>query len=47
MIAEECQRWQAAYVVMGAYGYGRIMEAFGGVTKRTLANARLPILLGH
>ena len=47
LIAEEAARWQADYVVMGAYGRGRLMEAFGGVTKRMLTNSKLPLVLGH
>lgn len=47
LINEECARWSADYVVMGAYGRGRLMEAFGGVTKRMLATSERPIVLGH
>lgn len=47
LIAEEAERWQADYVVMGAYSHGRLMEAFGGVTKRMLSRSALPLLLGH
>lgn len=47
LIAEEARSWGADYVVMGAYGRGRLMEAFGGVTKRTLEHAQLPVILGH
>lgn len=46
-IAEECGRWQADYILMGAYGRGRLMEAFGGVTKRLLATSKVPLILGH
>lgn len=46
-IAEECDRWRADYVVMGAYGRGRLMETFGGVTKRLLATSKVPLILGH
>lgn len=46
-IADEVSRWGADYVVMGAFGRGRLMEAFGGVTKRMLASSRVPLLLGH
>ncbi|MBN8829893.1 MAG: universal stress protein [Sphingomonadales bacterium] len=46
-IAQECERWRPDYVLMGAYGRGRLMEAFGGVTKRMLGKAKLPLLLGH
>jgi nucleotide-binding universal stress UspA family protein len=47
LIAEECVRWKADYVVMGAYGRGRLMESFGGVTKRLLAKSEVPLVLGH
>lgn len=47
LIADECARWRADYVVMGAYSRGRLMEAFGGVTKRMLTNSTLPLVLGH
>jgi hypothetical protein len=32
---------------MGAYNHGRLLELFGGVTKRMLANSALPLVLGH
>lgn len=47
LIAEEAQRWGADYVVMGAYSHGRLMETFGGVTRRMLGNSTLPLVLGH
>lgn len=47
LIADECRRWHADYVVMGAYSRGRLMEAFGGVTKRMLDNSAVPLVLGH
>lgn len=47
MIAAECARWSADYVVMGAYSRGQWMEAFGGVTKRMLAASKVPLVLGH
>lgn len=47
LIREECDRWNADYVLMGAYGRGRLMEAFGGVTKRMLATSEMPLVLGH
>jgi nucleotide-binding universal stress UspA family protein len=47
LIREECIRWSADYVVMGAYGHGRLMEAFGGVTRRMLADSPVPMVLGH
>jgi len=47
LIAGEGEAWRADYIVMGAYGRGRLMETFGGVTKRMLQDSRLPLLLGH
>lgn len=46
-IGEAAQYWRADYVLMGAYGRGRLREAFGGVTKRLLGTSPLPLLLGH
>lgn len=47
LIADEARRWDADYVLMGAFGRGRLMEAFGGVTKRMLTHSPLPLVLGH
>ena len=47
LIADECERWNADYIVMGAYGRGRLMELFGGVTKQMLANCQVPLVLAH
>lgn len=47
LILEECARRNADYVVMGAYSRGRLLETFGGVTKRMLANSTLPLIMGH
>lgn len=39
---------RAGYCVMGAYGKGRLSEAlFGGVTRRMIEAAALPLLLDH
>ncbi len=46
-IARESDNWRADYIVMGAYGRGRLRETFGGVTKRMLNGSKLPLLLGH
>lgn len=46
-IEDECALWKPDYVLMGAYGKGRLREAFGGVTKRMLGKATLPIVLSH
>jgi len=47
LIAEEGERWEASYVVMGAYGRGRLMGLFSGVTKYMLAECQLPLVLAH
>lgn len=47
LIAQEAARIGADYVVMGAYGRGRLLETFGGVTKRMLASSAVPLILGH
>lgn len=47
IIAEEAAQWRADYVLMGAYSHGRLMEAFGGITKRLLSHCTLPLVLGH
>lgn len=46
-IGEEYAQWRPDYLLMGAYGRGRLRETFGGVTKRMLGKAALPIILGH
>lgn len=47
LIVQEAARWGADYVVMGAYGRGRLLETFGGVTRRMLASSPVPLVLGH
>jgi len=47
IILDEMTRFRADYVIMGAYGHGRLLEAFGGVTKRLLATSPIPLVLGH
>lgn len=47
MIEDEASQRKADYVIMGGYGRGRIMETFGGVTRRMLTRAKLPLILGH
>jgi nucleotide-binding universal stress UspA family protein len=47
LILEEAINWNADYIMMGAYGRGRLMETFGGVTKRMLASSKFPLILGH
>lgn len=47
LIKEEAARLNADYIVMGAFGRGRLMEAFGGVTKRMLATSDRAVVLSH
>ncbi|SDA36422.1 universal stress protein [Sphingomonas sp. NFR15] len=47
LIAAEAIAFHADYVLMGAYSHGRLMETFGGVTRRMLGEAKLPLILGH
>ena len=47
LISAHAESWKADYVMMGAYGKGRLREAFGGVTKRMLGSSQMPLLLGH
>jgi len=47
LITAECEDFRADYVVMGAFSHGRLRELFGGVTKRMLDHASVPIVLGH
>jgi nucleotide-binding universal stress UspA family protein len=47
LICEEAALRRADYILMGAYSHGRLVETFGGVTKRMLKNLALPLLLGH
>jgi nucleotide-binding universal stress UspA family protein len=38
----------AMYIVMGAFGHGRVAEAiFGGVTRSMLLKSDLPLLLAN
>lgn len=47
-ILEACAATGAGYCLMGAYGHGRLREElFGGVTRRMLDAAQLPLLLGR
>ena len=47
LINAEAAAFQADYILMGAYTHGRLMETLGGVTKRMLRNAKVPLVLGH
>lgn len=47
LIAAECEVFEPDYIVMGAYGRGRFVEMFGGVTKRMLTRSAVPLILGH
>lgn len=47
-ILEECAAVGAGYCLIGAFGHGRRREElFGGVTRRMLDAAQLPLLLGR
>ena len=47
LITEQARHLHADYVVMGGYNHGRLMETFGGVTKRMLTKSKLPLVIGH
>ncbi|GGD99488.1 universal stress protein A [Tsuneonella deserti] len=47
-IIEQTRNEEASYIVMGAFGRGRAVEAlFGGVTRSVLAGSPVPLLLAH
>jgi nucleotide-binding universal stress UspA family protein len=47
VLEDACAEWHPDYILMGAYSHGRLMEAFGGVTKGMLTKSKLPLVLGH
>lgn len=48
LILRACEVREAGYCVMGAFGRGRIAaEIFGGVTRRMLDAARLPLVMSR
>ena len=48
VILDECDRFGADLLVMGAFAHGRGAETvFGGATRTALSNARVPILMAH
>lgn len=47
LIEAECARFNADYIVMGGYTHGRLLETFGGVTKRMLGGCAVPLVLSH
>jgi nucleotide-binding universal stress UspA family protein len=47
LIVKEATDWQADYIVMGAYSQGRMVELFGGVTKKLLTSSAIPLILAH
>lgn len=47
LIADECQARNADYLLMGAYNHGRLIETFGGTTRRMLSDSTVPLVLGH
>jgi len=47
-ILQQARVGEADYIVMGAFGHGRAVEAvFGGVTRTVLARSPIPLLLAH
>jgi nucleotide-binding universal stress UspA family protein len=48
VILEQARIGEAGYIVMGAFGHSRAVEAvFGGVTRSVLAASPVPVLLAH
>lgn len=47
LIADEAVLFDADYIVMGAYGRGRLRETFGGTTKNLLTRSKHPLLMSH
>mgnify|MGYP001371882278 CR=1 FL=1 len=47
LIADEAVLFDADYIVMGAYGRGRLRETFGGTTKNLLTKSKHPLLMSH
>ncbi|GHH07825.1 universal stress protein UspA [Sphingomonas sp. AAP5] len=47
LIEAEAERFNADYILMGGYTHGRLLETFGGVTKRMLGICKLPLVLSH
>lgn len=47
-ILEQARESEASYIVMGAFGHGRVIESlFGGVTRSVLAKSPVPVLMAH
>jgi nucleotide-binding universal stress UspA family protein len=47
-LLEEAKQYRADWLVSGAYGHSQLAEwVFGGVTKRLLGEATLPLFLSH
>jgi nucleotide-binding universal stress UspA family protein len=47
-VASELERFNADFLVMGAYGHARWSEiVFGGVSQRMIFGAQIPVLLAH
>lgn len=47
LIADEAKMFGADYIVMGAYGRGRLRETFGGTTRNLLTKSQHPLLMTH
>ena len=44
----EMERRRPAFCIMGAYGHSRLRESlFGGITRKMLAEATVPLFLAH
>ena len=48
MVLTQARESGASYIVMGAFGHSRAIEAiFGGVTAGMLAKSEIPVFLHH
>lgn len=47
LIADEAVLFGADYIVMGAYGRGRLRETFGGTTRNLLTKNKHALLMSH
>lgn len=47
LILDEAAVFRADYIVMGAYGHGRLRETFGGVTKNLIRKGERALLMCH
>ena len=47
LISEEAKMSRADYIVMGAYGRGRLRETFGGTSRNLLSKSKRALLMSH